>query len=143
MFYHQLMFVTHPNPTCVHIYVLFCVCEFYLVLTWAILLMQLGALAVAIRQTNIIWILFVACSGIIDLTLAHRRDKINVGDINVSIKEKGQQAPINKVDLRSSLRKRKSSSSEDDGLQPMSTTSTTSKDCMSGLIPLIERIISL
>ncbi|KAF3439483.1 hypothetical protein FNV43_RR17761 [Rhamnella rubrinervis] len=100
----------------------------------------LGSLAVAIRQTNIIWILFVACSGIIDLTLAYRRDKINVRGIDASSKEKGQQAPMNKVDLRSSLRKRKSSSSEDAGLQRMSTTNATSKDCMSGLIHEIETV---
>lgn len=103
--------------------------------------MQLGALAVAIRQTNIIWVLFVACSGIIDVTLAHRKGKIDVGDVDASIKGKVQHAPMNKADLGSSLRKRKSSSPVGGGLQPMPTSTATSKDCMSGLIPLIWKII--
>ena len=31
--------------------------------------MQLGALAVCTRQTNVIWMVFVACEGVIDMLL--------------------------------------------------------------------------
>ncbi|KAJ6699601.1 ALPHA-12-GLUCOSYLTRANSFERASE ALG10 [Salix purpurea] len=34
----------------------------------------LGAYAVFIRQTNIVWMLFVACTGVMDITLAHQRE---------------------------------------------------------------------
>lgn len=34
-------------------------------------MIQIGALAVVIRQTNIIWVLLVACTGIINISLTH------------------------------------------------------------------------
>ncbi|KAJ6331673.1 hypothetical protein OIU76_010125 [Salix suchowensis] len=36
----------------------------------------LGAYAVFIRQTNIVWMLFVACTGVMDITLAHQRESL-------------------------------------------------------------------
>lgn len=94
--------------------------------------MQLGALAVVIRQTNIIWMLFVACSGIIDLTLACKRDKIDIGDIDATVNDKGQQAPMNSVVLESSLRKRKINTPLDTDIRPMPMKSASSKDRISG-----------
>ncbi|XP_048320353.2 dol-P-Glc:Glc(2)Man(9)GlcNAc(2)-PP-Dol alpha-1,2-glucosyltransferase isoform X2 [Ziziphus jujuba] len=92
----------------------------------------LGALAVVIRQTNIIWMLFVACSGIIDLTFACKRDKIDIGDGDASIKYLGQQASMDGAVFRSSLRKRKINTPVDTGIQPMPTKNASSKASISG-----------
>ncbi|XP_015896933.2 dol-P-Glc:Glc(2)Man(9)GlcNAc(2)-PP-Dol alpha-1,2-glucosyltransferase isoform X3 [Ziziphus jujuba] len=100
----------------------------------------LGALAVVIRQTNIIWMLFVACSGIIDLTFACKRDKIDIGDGDASIKYLGQQASMDGAVFRSSLRKRKINTPVDTGIQPMPTKNASSKASISGLIDEIETI---
>lgn len=54
--------------------------------------MQLGALAVLVRQTNIIWILFVACTGIIDHTLLAQKDKVQVDDSSVFDQKEDQLA---------------------------------------------------
>ncbi|KAL2895851.1 Dol-P-Glc:Glc(2)Man(9)GlcNAc(2)-PP-Dol alpha-1 2-glucosyltransferase [Bienertia sinuspersici] len=53
----------------------------------------LGALAVCIRQTNIIWVLFVACEGVIDMLLVNRQS-IGFQKLNMSISEKDQVTPI-------------------------------------------------
>lgn len=71
--------------------------------------LQFGSLAIFIRQTNVVWMLFVACSGVIDFTLDSPRQKekqkVNQ-DLHQSVDGKG-------ATLRSNLRKRKSDSSSD------------------------------
>ncbi|KAF4377550.1 dol-P-Glc:Glc(2)Man(9)GlcNAc(2)-PP-Dol alpha-1,2-glucosyltransferase isoform X2 [Cannabis sativa] len=94
----------------------------------------LGAMAVAIRQTNIIWMLFVACSEIINITLGHQRDKIDIDDASVSIRKNSQQAPENNAILSSNLRKRIISSKLDTGAQSTHTRSSTSRISTPGLV---------
>lgn len=75
----------------------------------SVLSLQFGTLAVFVRQTNVVWMLFVACSGIIDFTLdsSRQKEKQEVNqDLHQSIDRKGET-------LRSNLRKRKSDSSSD------------------------------
>ncbi|XP_057459005.1 dol-P-Glc:Glc(2)Man(9)GlcNAc(2)-PP-Dol alpha-1,2-glucosyltransferase isoform X2 [Lotus japonicus] len=45
----------------------------------------IGGFSVVIRQTNIIWVLFVACSGIIDISLMHGKDHARAAQSDVSI----------------------------------------------------------
>ncbi|XP_062095641.1 dol-P-Glc:Glc(2)Man(9)GlcNAc(2)-PP-Dol alpha-1,2-glucosyltransferase [Humulus lupulus] len=94
----------------------------------------LGALAVVIRQTNIIWMLFVASSEVINITLGQQRDKVDIDDASVSIRKNGQQAPENNAILSSNLRKRKISSKVDTSAQSTHTTSASSRISTSGLV---------
>lgn len=66
--------------------------------------MQLGAVAVLVRQTNIIWVLFVACTGVIDLIQSKQKHGDNMlsepksddfassrdGNINPNLKKRRQ-----------------------------------------------------
>uniref|UniRef100_A0A5B7BV08 Dol-P-Glc:Glc(2)Man(9)GlcNAc(2)-PP-Dol alpha-1,2-glucosyltransferase n=1 Tax=Davidia involucrata TaxID=16924 RepID=A0A5B7BV08_DAVIN len=68
--------------------------------------LQLGAFAVLIRQTNIIWMLFVACTGVIECSLAHQKDNVQL-DKNVSGRKDSQLASNKGVTVGSNLRKRR------------------------------------
>uniref|UniRef100_A0A7N0UFT4 Dol-P-Glc:Glc(2)Man(9)GlcNAc(2)-PP-Dol alpha-1,2-glucosyltransferase n=3 Tax=Kalanchoe fedtschenkoi TaxID=63787 RepID=A0A7N0UFT4_KALFE len=79
----------------------------------------LGAVAVLIRQTNIVWVVFTACVGIINVTTANRRKVIQ--DHN-NISEKESQPLKNKHDDKAlNLRRRKSDKTLDDTKQCDST----------------------
>ncbi|CAK9185296.1 unnamed protein product [Ilex paraguariensis] len=67
----------------------------------------LGALAVLIRQTNIIWLIFVACTGVIDFTVARQTDNGQVDDPSASKPNNGLLASNKGVTMRSELRKRR------------------------------------
>lgn len=97
------------------------------------LLMQLGVLAVVIRQTNIVWMLFVCCCEVINITLGGQRDKIDVDDTDFSIRKNVELTPANSITLGSNLRKRKLRSSVDNGIHLMSTRSFSSQKLTSGL----------
>lgn len=89
-------------------------------------------MAVAIRQTNIIWMLFVASSGIINITLDRQRDKADVDDPGASIRKNGQEAPEKRVISGTNMRKRKIGVVDaSEHLTP--TGSDSSKSCISGL----------
>ncbi|MBA0713455.1 hypothetical protein Golax_012489 [Gossypium laxum] len=68
----------------------------------------LGAMAVVIRQTNIIWMLFVACSGVIDITMAHQKDSVEVDNSKASNKGTNLSALNTSVNVSSNLKRRKS-----------------------------------
>ncbi|XP_021912123.1 dol-P-Glc:Glc(2)Man(9)GlcNAc(2)-PP-Dol alpha-1,2-glucosyltransferase isoform X2 [Carica papaya] len=70
----------------------------------------LGALAVFIRQTNIIWMLFVLCTKVINISLGHQRDSMKDDE---SIEKTNQINPKNSVIMSSNLRKRKSNGNAD------------------------------
>lgn len=97
----------------------------------------LGALAVVIRQTNIIWLLFVCCNEVINITLAGQKEKIDGDDTDFSIRKNSRVTPKNSV---SNLRKRKVSSSADSEIHLMSTSSVSSRNCMSGILDEIKAI---
>ncbi|CAN4116967.1 unnamed protein product [Withania somnifera] len=66
-----------------------------------------GALAVLIRQTNIIWILFIACTGVLDYILNQQEDSADLTD---SSQSQGKDAfPVSSqgVGTHSNLRKRR------------------------------------
>jgi len=50
------------------------------------LLIQIGAFAVVIRQTNIIWVLLVACTGIIDISLSNGKQNTKSAKSDVYVK---------------------------------------------------------
>ena len=69
--------------------------------------MQLGALSVVVRQTNIIWMLFVACTGVIDIALVHPRGNMKADDFHESIRNSGSPTPKKSITGEPKLRKRK------------------------------------
>ncbi|KAL5807126.1 hypothetical protein ACOSQ4_029859 [Xanthoceras sorbifolium] len=101
----------------------------------------LGVLAVIIRQTNIIWMLFVACTGVIDITLADRRNDEKVDDSNVLIRKNYRLVATSSVTMGSNLRKRKSDSAVNKSDISMPRTSTSSTTQKSGLLDEMEAII--
>ncbi|XP_073313135.1 dol-P-Glc:Glc(2)Man(9)GlcNAc(2)-PP-Dol alpha-1,2-glucosyltransferase isoform X2 [Primulina huaijiensis] len=67
----------------------------------------LGALSVLMRQTNIIWMLFVACAAVIDFTHSHKNDCLKVDESSMS-KEKDTQIADNRgASVATKLRKRR------------------------------------
>ncbi|KAI3953111.1 hypothetical protein MKW98_020306 [Papaver atlanticum] len=68
----------------------------------------LGAIAILVRQTNVVWMLFVACSGIINFTLLpNYKDKVQPDDQDVSIGDNDGLADNKGTPVKSNLRKRK------------------------------------
>lgn len=67
----------------------------------------LGALAVLIRQTNIVWVLFVACAGVIDCTLPVQKDKEQSDDSNISDQKDDHIASNKSVATGSNLKRRR------------------------------------
>ncbi|CAL2268033.1 unnamed protein product [Prunus armeniaca] len=104
------------------------------------LLMQLGVMAVVIRQTNIVWMLFVCCCEVINITLGGQRDKIDVDDTDFSTRKNVELTPANSITLGSNLRKRKLRSSVDNGILLMSTRSVSSQKLTSGFLDEIKAI---
>ncbi|KAL6551068.1 hypothetical protein OROMI_021556 [Orobanche minor] len=68
---------------------------------------QLGALSVLIRQTNIIWMLFVAFTHVLEFTESHKKDSLETDDYNTSKEKDDLSAKHNGVSLASNLRKRR------------------------------------
>ncbi|XP_024031251.1 dol-P-Glc:Glc(2)Man(9)GlcNAc(2)-PP-Dol alpha-1,2-glucosyltransferase isoform X2 [Morus notabilis] len=99
-----------------------------------------GALAVTIRQTNIIWMLFVAGSGIINITSDKQRDKVDTDNSGASIRKHGQRAPENRIISGSNLRQRKIGGTDDTTVHLKSIGSASSRSCMPGLVDEIVAI---
>ncbi|PQQ06855.1 dol-P-Glc:Glc(2)Man(9)GlcNAc(2)-PP-Dol alpha-1 2-glucosyltransferase isoform X1 [Prunus yedoensis var. nudiflora] len=97
-------------------------------------------LTVVIRQTNIVWMLFVCCCEVINITLGGQRDKIDVDDTDFSIRKNVELTPANSITLGSNLRKRKLRSSVDNGIHLMSTRSVSSEKLTSGFLDEIKAI---
>ncbi|XP_050214369.1 dol-P-Glc:Glc(2)Man(9)GlcNAc(2)-PP-Dol alpha-1,2-glucosyltransferase isoform X2 [Mercurialis annua] len=66
-----------------------------------------GALAVFIRQTNIIWMVFVACTGVIDLTLTSQCKNVKMDELNEIVKEASNLFRSKSVTEDSNMRRRK------------------------------------
>ncbi|KAL4284362.1 hypothetical protein GQ457_16G022710 [Hibiscus cannabinus] len=100
----------------------------------------LGAMAVFIRQTNIIWMLFVACSEVIDITMAHQKDSVEVDDLKASNQRTIPSTVNAGVNVSSNLRKRKSKGNAKSNKPPYwKSTSSTSQT--SGLLHEIQAIV--
>ncbi|GMI71311.1 homolog of yeast ALG10 [Hibiscus trionum] len=100
----------------------------------------LGAMAVVIRQTNIIWMLFVACSEVIDITTAHQRDSVEVDDLKASNKGTILSTVNTGVNVSSNLRKRKSKGIAKTN-KPSHWKNTSSTSRASGLLHEIQAIV--
>ena len=96
--------------------------------------LQLGALAVAIRQTNVIWMFFVASSEVVNIAFDRQKDKIDTDDSGTSIREHGQQASENSSILGSNLRKRKIGGRVVAKEHSTPSVNASSKSSMPGLI---------
>ncbi|XP_071908117.1 dol-P-Glc:Glc(2)Man(9)GlcNAc(2)-PP-Dol alpha-1,2-glucosyltransferase-like [Coffea arabica] len=68
----------------------------------------LGAVAVLMRQTNIIWILFIVCSEVIKLTLAQQKDDLLPEKSSMSEVKVASSTSRNGATSGSNLRKRRS-----------------------------------
>lgn len=102
---------------------------------------QLGAFAVLIRQTNIIWMIFVACIGVINITLAHRRIGAEVNENHVSERKNDFLTSTSSISVGSNLRKRKSGKAVDKDDISIRSTSSFSATQTSGLLGEIQDII--
>lgn len=101
----------------------------------------LGAFAVLIRQTNIIWMIFVACIGVINITLAHRRIGAEVNENHVSERKNDFLTSTSSISVGSNLRKRKSGKAVDKDDISIPSTSSFSATQTSGLLGEIQDII--
>lgn len=95
---------------------------------------QLGAFAVLIRQTNIIWMIFVACIGVINITLAHRRIGAEVNENHVSERKNDFLTSTSSISVGSNLRKRKSGKAVDKDDISIRSTSSFSATQTSGSV---------
>ncbi|CAI9780123.1 unnamed protein product [Fraxinus pennsylvanica] len=100
-----------------------------------------GVLSVLIRQTNIIWVLFVACVGVLEFTKIHQIDNVRVDDSRVS-ERKGVQSALSKgVSSVSNLRKRRFSTNVSSPKNFTSRITVSSTPYTSGLLDEIQGII--
>lgn len=95
---------------------------------------QLGAFAVLIRQTNIIWMIFVACIGVINITLAHGRIGAEVNENHVSERKNDFLTSTSSISVGSNLRKRKSGKAVDKDDISIPSTSSFSATQTSGSV---------
>ncbi|XP_057971408.1 dol-P-Glc:Glc(2)Man(9)GlcNAc(2)-PP-Dol alpha-1,2-glucosyltransferase isoform X3 [Malania oleifera] len=91
----------------------------------------LGVVSILIRQTNIIWMLFVACTEIINITMVHQRDNVIVDDVAIR----------KNVTMGANLRKRKLGNAVDGANYFRTNTSTSSTANASGLLDEIQAIL--
>ncbi|CAO2822350.1 unnamed protein product [Amaranthus hypochondriacus] len=97
----------------------------------------LGALAVCIRQTNVIWMLFVACDGIIDMLLVGNQ---NIQKSNTYIAEKNQVTPKDDFAAKPGVRRRKMKSIEEVSRPEITRPIALSLSHFSGLLDEFQYI---
>ncbi|KAL3585644.1 hypothetical protein D5086_012511 [Populus alba] len=100
----------------------------------------LGAYAVFIRQTNIVWMLFVACTGVMDITLTHQRESVKVDNLNTTGNKTGHSVPNNHIIVGSNMRRRKPNSAVDNSKSSMTSALTYSTSHPSGFLDEIKAI---
>lgn len=100
----------------------------------------LGAYAVFIRQTNIVWMLFVACTGVMDITLTRQRESVKVDNLNTTGNKTGHSVPNNHIIVGSNMRRRKPNSAVDNSKSSMTSTLTYSTSHPSGFLDEIKAI---
>ncbi|KAM7252180.1 hypothetical protein ACFE04_024063 [Oxalis oulophora] len=101
----------------------------------------LGAFAVSIRQTNIIWMLFVACTGVIDITMPNQRNSLKVDNVKSLSAGSNQLNLNNSVGMGSNLRRRKSATTVNDNEESKPITQASSRTYGTGLLDEIGAII--
>ncbi|TKY69584.1 Dol-P-Glc:Glc(2)Man(9)GlcNAc(2)-PP-Dol alpha-1,2-glucosyltransferase [Spatholobus suberectus] len=101
----------------------------------------IGAFSVVIRQTNIIWVLFVACTGIIDISLTIGKDHPGTAQPDVSISKPSLAYATGTSTVGSHIRKRKSVKFGDTVEIPLPSTHASSPFPSSGLVDEIQTIL--
>ncbi|KAK4772879.1 hypothetical protein SAY87_027898 [Trapa incisa] len=101
----------------------------------------LGAFAVSMRQTNIIWVLFIACSEVIGIVFSTQRNNARVGYLDSVSMEESQQIGSSYLGTASNLRKRKAIKVEDVAEDTVVASVSTST-CSAGLLDEIKVILS-
>ncbi|KAF8402903.1 hypothetical protein HHK36_010995 [Tetracentron sinense] len=102
----------------------------------------LGTLAVLIRQTNVIWMLFVACTGAINFTVApNQRDNKQLDDSDASIRKIDQLTDNKSVPLGLHLRRRKMGSAVKTVNHSTSGTSAFSLTHATGFLDELQAIL--
>ncbi|KAB5552053.1 hypothetical protein DKX38_009364 [Salix brachista] len=97
-------------------------------------------LEIFIRQTNIVWMLFVACTGVMDITLAHQRESLKVDNLNTTGNKIGHSVPSNRIIVGSNMRRRKPNSAVDNSKSSMTSTLTYSTSHSLGFLDEIKAI---
>uniref|UniRef100_A0A2P2KJG5 Dol-P-Glc:Glc(2)Man(9)GlcNAc(2)-PP-Dol alpha-1,2-glucosyltransferase n=1 Tax=Rhizophora mucronata TaxID=61149 RepID=A0A2P2KJG5_RHIMU len=100
----------------------------------------LGAFAVLIRQTNIVWMLFVACIGIIDITLVCQEQRAKADDLSTSEHKNVQSCSNNHLTPSSNLRRRKASNALSTSKHPLINKSASSATHCPGFLDEIQLI---
>ncbi|XP_021835936.2 dol-P-Glc:Glc(2)Man(9)GlcNAc(2)-PP-Dol alpha-1,2-glucosyltransferase isoform X2 [Spinacia oleracea] len=102
----------------------------------------MGALAVCIRQTNIIWMLFVACDGVIDMLLVNRQS-VGIQKSDISIAEKNRISPKDNFSAKPGVRRRKMKGTQDVPFPTVTggNEATLSGSHLSGLFDEFQYII--
>ncbi|WCJ27065.1 Dol-P-Glc:Glc(2)Man(9)GlcNAc(2)-PP-Dol alpha-1 2-glucosyltransferase [Euphorbia peplus] len=100
----------------------------------------IGVIAVLIRQTNIIWMLFVACIGIIDITLAHENKNAKADELKQLSNETGQLISRKSVTSGSNVRKRNTNNTVKTSTHMKVTENDSSKIHSSGFLEEVQEI---
>ncbi|KAJ4953065.1 hypothetical protein NE237_029897 [Protea cynaroides] len=95
---------------------------------------MLGALAILIRQTNVIWMLFVACTGAIHMLLASNKKDIQLNDAGLSGRKSIQLTDNRSAPGNSNLKRRKISNAVNITSHSVSVMNTSSLTHSSGLV---------
>ncbi|KAF7845496.1 dol-P-Glc:Glc(2)Man(9)GlcNAc(2)-PP-Dol alpha-1,2-glucosyltransferase isoform X1 [Senna tora] len=101
----------------------------------------IGAFSVVIRQTNIIWVLFVACTSIIEIAMTHGKDSARTAETDVSINKPGLAQVNNNSTLGLNLRKRKVVKAVDTVKSSFPSAHASSPSSSSGLFDDIWAIL--
>ncbi|XP_052177049.1 dol-P-Glc:Glc(2)Man(9)GlcNAc(2)-PP-Dol alpha-1,2-glucosyltransferase isoform X3 [Diospyros lotus] len=99
----------------------------------------LGLLAVFVRQTNIIWVLFVACSGVIECTLTPSQTNVRSDEPGLSVRKDSQLASDKGVTKGSNLRKRRHGNTVETVNYSIQRSAPSTKSSL-GLFDEIQRI---
>ncbi|GAB2230144.1 hypothetical protein Drorol1_Dr00014401 [Drosera rotundifolia] len=99
----------------------------------------LGALSVFIRQTNIIWMLFVACTAAIDMTQSQQKDKATLENFDMTSSGIDDQTAEGNAAAVPGLRNRKTKNSHSNSHSSARRKASASKD--PGLVDEIRIIL--
>ncbi|VFQ90922.1 unnamed protein product [Cuscuta campestris] len=99
----------------------------------------LSALAVFVRQTNIVWMIFIACTGVLDFTLDRQKDNRKYSDSKELVQE-DTMLPSNQ--MRSNMRKRRTATHANTQSHSNSQTTASSSHNASELFDDLRDVIS-
>ncbi|KAK9154287.1 hypothetical protein Sjap_001767 [Stephania japonica] len=101
----------------------------------------LGTFSIYLRQTNVVWVLLVACTGAINLAFSQNSKDKKQLDNGLSVKKLGVLADNKSFPRGPNLRKRNLASCSSASNHPMSKASMSQSNQSSGLIGEVQTII--